>query len=187
MVVWKGGESLSDERERVSRFESSVLCHLDAAYNLARWLAHDEHDAQDIVQESCLRAFRAVDSVRNADARCWLLSIVRNTSYTWLKKNRVRGPKFIADDQMAEIPDGETSDPAAELLRSADREMLNEAMEQLSVEYREVMVLREFEGLSYQQIAEIAQLPIGTVMSRLARARQRLQATLAKRLQQEVP
>jgi RNA polymerase sigma-70 factor (ECF subfamily) len=188
-VRWGSGtreNSLSDEREKVRRFESTVLCHLDAAYNLARWLAHDANDAEDIVQESCLRAFRSIDSVRSADARCWLLSIVRNTSYTWLKKYRQRGPKFIADDLMDEIPGNQANDPAAELLRQADRAMLNETMEQLPVEYREVLVLREFEGMSYQQIAEIAQVPIGTVMSRLARARQRLAASLAKRMQQEV-
>jgi RNA polymerase sigma factor (sigma-70 family) len=177
---------VSDEQQRITRFESTVLCHLDAAYNLARWLAHDANDAEDIVQESCLRAFRSIDSVRSADARCWLLSIVRNTSYTWLKKNRQRGPKFIADDLMNDIPGDDANDPAVELLRRADREMLNQTLEQLPVEYREVMVLREFEGLSYQQIAEIAQIPIGTVMSRLARARQRLQTALAKRLQQEL-
>jgi RNA polymerase sigma-70 factor (ECF subfamily) len=176
---------LSDD-QRVSRFETTVLCHLDAAYNLARWLAHDSNDAQDIVQESCLRAFRAMQSMRSADARSWLLSIVRNTSYTWLKKNRQRGPKFIADDQMEDIPGDEANDPAAQTLRRADRAMLNEAIEQLPVEYREVIVLREFEGLSYQEIAQIAEVPIGTVMSRLARARQRLQRSLAKRLEQEV-
>ena len=177
---------MSDQQESVGRFEATVLTHLDAAYNLAHWLTRDPNDAQDVVQESCLRAFRAFDSCRSADARCWLLSIVRNTSYTWLKKNRARGPAFIADDQMTEIPDDAISDPSAELLRRADRQLLHEAMGQLPVEYREVIVLRELEGLSYQQISEMAQIPIGTVMSRLARARQRLQTSLAKRLEQEV-
>jgi RNA polymerase sigma factor (sigma-70 family) len=177
---------LSHEHEQVTRFESSVLCHLDAAYNLARWLAHNPHDAEDIVQESYLRALRAFDTFRSSDARCWLLSIVRNTSYTWLKKNRSRGPKFIADEEMSEIAGDEQNEPSAELFRRADRELLREAMEQLPVEYREAIVLREFEGLSYRQIAEIAQVPIGTVMSRLARARKQLEQSLAKRIKQEV-
>lgn len=177
---------MSDEHENVARFETVVLSHLDAAYNLARWLAHDPHDAEDVVQESCLRAFRSFDGFRSADARCWLLSIVRNTSYTWLKKNRARGPTFIPDDQLDEIVGDESLDPSAQLLRRADRAVVNETLQQLPVEYREVIVLREFEGLSYRQIADIAQVPIGTIMSRLARARQRLETSLAKRLQQEV-
>lgn len=147
--------------------------HLDAAYNLARWLTRREHDAQDVVQESYLRAFNAFDRFQGGDARCWLLTIVRNTCYTWLGRNREGEAKTTTDELLGEVASNE-GDPQVTLMRKCDRDAVRAAVEALPVEFREVLTLREFEGLSYQEIAAVAQLPVGTVMSRLARARQRL-------------
>ncbi len=149
--------------------------HLDAAYNLARWLAGNDHDAEDIAQEACLRAFRFVSGCRNQDGRAWLLTIVRNTAFTWLKKNRPRSVISIDDDELAEIEDQKG---AAGVFQGADTDALRRALEALPLEFREALVLREFEGLSYKEIAEVAEVPVGTVMSRLARARRQLQDAL---------
>ena len=149
--------------------------HLDAAYNLARWLAGDDHDAEDIAQEVCVRAFRFVESCRGSDGRAWLLAIVRNTAYSWLKKNRSQRLVSVDDDELAEIED---RDSAAGLSYSADAGALRAALEGLAPEFREALVLRELEGLSYKEIAEVAGAPVGTVMSRLARARRQLQSAL---------
>jgi len=167
-----------DERERLKSFEQTVLPHLDAAYNLARWLAGNDHDAQDVTQEASLRAFRFFGSFRGDNSRAWLLAIVRNTFYTWLRKNR---PPEIAgelDDTVLSVEDVAVN---AETLNSkwADVEAVRQAIETLPVEFREIIVLREMEGLSYQEIADLAEVPIGTVMSRLARARRQLQKHLA--------
>ncbi len=152
--------------------------HLDAAYNLARWLAGNDHDAQDIVQEACLRAFRFVGGFRGGNSRSWLLTIVRNTAYTWLRKNNARSIVYIDDDELAEIEDPAALAGDVALLQSADAGQLRAALEQLPVEFREAIVLRELEGLSYKEIAEVADIPVGTVMSRLARARKQLQEVL---------
>ena len=163
-----------------------MLPHLDAAYNLARWLTRRDHDAQDVVQEAYLRAFKAFDQFHGShdDARCWLLTIVRNTCFTWLHRNRPAAPNvsFNADfhDPASEVPG-----PPEILQQKDDREMLRLAIEELPVEFREVLILREFENLSYQQIATLADLPLGTVMSRLARARDRLHKTLSTRMIEE--
>ncbi len=146
--------------------------HFDAAYNLARWLTHSGSDADDVVQEAYLRAFTFHESFRGGDARAWLLSIVRHTCYTWLRKNR-------ANDRMAELDESrlvadDASTPETLHLRRADTESVRAALEQLPPEFREVLVLREMEGLSYKEIAEVSGLAIGTVMSRLSRARRRL-------------
>ncbi|HEY7091440.1 MAG TPA: sigma-70 family RNA polymerase sigma factor [Tepidisphaeraceae bacterium] len=157
--------------ETSERFDREVMPHLDAAYNLARWLTGDEHDGQDIVQESFLRAMRGFDTFRGGDARCWLLTIVRNTYYTWLARKRgPREPLFVDDDDLFELP-SDAPDPSAAAIRRADQQMLREAIEQLPPQYREMIVLRELEGLSYKEISTVASVPIGTVMSRLARAR----------------
>jgi RNA polymerase sigma-70 factor (ECF subfamily) len=161
------------------RFEQIVMPHLDAAYNLARWLAGNDHDAEDIAQEACVRAFRFVGSFRGGNGRSWLLAIVRNTAYTWLKKNRPQAVVALDDDTLHEIEDPSTG-PAA-TFDNADADVLRAALEELPVEFREALVLRELEGLSYKEIAEVAEVPIGTIMSRLARARKQLQEFLNRK------
>lgn len=152
--------------------------HLDAAYNLARWLTGNDHDAEDIAQEACMRAYRFSSGCRNRNGRSWLLTIVRNTAYSWLKKNRPRSVVSIDDDEFAEIEDQSGSGSS---FHSADSESLRTALEELPVEFREALVLREVEGLSYKEIAEIAEVPIGTVMSRLSRARRLLQSSILRK------
>jgi RNA polymerase sigma factor (sigma-70 family) len=158
-------------------FEQVVLPHLDAAYNLARWLTRREHDAEDVVQEAYLRAFNAFDKFQGGEARCWLLTIVRNTCYTWLVRNRERVPTASFDEALHDVA-GYDLNPALILQQRGDREAVRQAVEELPVEFREVVILREFEGLSYKEIAAVAEVPVGTVMSRLARARTRLERTL---------
>lgn len=172
------------EEEQLARFEQVVLPHLDAAYNLARWLTRNEHDAEDVVQEAYLRAYRFFGGFRGADARAWLLRIVRNTGYTWLEHNRPREPKTTFDEER-HSPASPDANPERPLLQNEAKELLHQALDELSPEYREVIVLRELEGLSYQEIAAVAGIPLGTVMSRLARARERLQQVLAGRLDKE--
>ncbi|HEX6827423.1 MAG TPA: sigma-70 family RNA polymerase sigma factor [Burkholderiales bacterium] len=169
--------------ERSDRFEALALPHLNAAYNLARWLVRNDHDAQDVVQEAYLRALRFFDGFRGGDARPWLLSIVRNTCYTWLKKNRRAEDHFQLDEERDGHPDDSLyhraeDDPEKLLLQKVDRKRLNDALEQLPPVFREVLILRELEELSYGEISEIVAIPIGTVMSRLARARDKLRAAL---------
>ncbi len=163
--------------DKLTRFEQSILPHLDAAYNLARWLTRNDSDAQDVVQESCLRAFKFFGGFRGGDGRSWLLSIVRNTSYTWLEKNR-RGEAATAPEQGAEVEESSAAAPDALLLQQADSDALRRAIEELPAEFRETLVMRELEGLSYKEIADAADLPLGTVMSRLARARRQLRRRL---------
>lgn len=151
--------------------------HLDAAYNLARWIMRNDADADDVVQDACLRALRFIGGLRGVDGKVWLLKIVRNTCYSRLK----RGPRpdleteFDEDQHSAQGP---PTDPETLLLRSRDAATINRALEELPEEFREALVMRELEGLSYKEIADVAGLPIGTVMSRLARARKRLQQAL---------
>jgi RNA polymerase sigma-70 factor, ECF subfamily len=167
-----------DESERSRLFEQTVLPHLDAAYNLARWLAGNDHDAQDVAQEASLRAFRFFGSFRGDNARAWLLAIVRNTFYTWLRKNRPPENTVEIDDESFAIeeasPNAEAANP-----QFADADAVRKAIATLPVEFREVIILREMEDLSYKEIADLAEVPIGTVMSRLARARKLLQKQLA--------
>jgi RNA polymerase sigma-70 factor (ECF subfamily) len=157
---------------RVS-YEEALLPHLDAAYNLARWLTRNDGDAEDVVQEAYLRAFKHFDGFKGGNARPWLLAIVRNTYYTWIQRNRppeVNAPSDEENDlHISDVPDPETL-----LLKETDRQMLRRALRKLPAEFLEVILLREFEELSYKQIAEVIQAPVGTVMSRLARARRRL-------------
>lgn len=151
------------------------MAHLDAAHNLARWLARDERDAEDVVQEACLRAFRFFDSFHGGNARAWLLAIVRNTYYTWLDKNRQEMLNVEYDEEKLDDNAADASFARADLDRllqqEDDRRLVNRALEQLPVEFREVIVLRELEDLSYRDIAQVAEIPLGTVMSRLARGR----------------
>jgi len=158
-------------------FDHLMLPHLDAAYNLARWLLRNDHDAQDAVQEACLRAYRAFDRFRGGDGRAWLLTIVRNVCYTHLRSVR-REPAIEAfEDDLH----GSTETPGearALAWRETKGELLREALERLPAEFREVIVLHELEGLAYREIATVAEIPLGTVMSRLARARHKLQTEL---------
>lgn len=160
-----------------SPFEQTMLPHLDAAYNLARWLLRHEHDAEDAVQDAFLRAHQAFSRFRGGDARPWLFTIVRNVCYSRLRDRRRTTPAEAFDDEMH----GSTHDPA-EANAIAWREMkgahLQQALDHLPAEFREVIVLHELEGLAYREIATVAEIPIGTVMSRLARARQKLQTEL---------
>jgi len=164
-----------DDSNSLSRFEQTVLPHLPAAYNLAQWLMRDPHDAEDVVQQSSLRAWRAFASFRGEDARSWLLAIVRNACFTELRRRR-GGPPIAReplDDHDVAAPERKT-DPHSALLQRLDAEALAAAIEKLPEVFREAFVLREMEGLSYSQIAEVSDVPVGTVMSRLARARRRL-------------
>ena len=170
----------------LQNFEDAVLPHLRAAYNLARWLTRDDTDAEDVVQEAYLRALRHFGSFHGGDGRPWLLAIVRNTCYTWMQHNRSPQLTISLDDELHEI-ESKDLNPEALLLQSADTQMVRQALEELPVEFREVIVLRELEGLSYKQIADVAEIPLGTVMSRLARARKRLQESLASRANKESP
>jgi RNA polymerase sigma factor (sigma-70 family) len=162
-------------------FEQVVMPHLDAAYNLARWLVRNPHDAEDVVQEACLRAVRFFGGYQEGNARAWLLRIVRNTAYTFLEKKR---PGDLTEKFDETVHTGETvrSDAEAALLQSVENRMLQQALEGLPVRLRETLILREMEGLSYKEIAEVMNVPIGTVMSSLARGRAQLrEAVLAMR------
>jgi RNA polymerase sigma-70 factor, ECF subfamily len=171
---------MSDD-ENWRRFEALALPHLDAAYNLARWLTHNDDDAQDVVQEALVRAMRYIASFRGDGARAWMLQIVRHTCYSWLKENRpVEKVVFDdADDAWQDIAAPAAEEPPSIAMRNADRQRINEAIAGLPVPYREVLVLRELEDLSYIDIARIAEIPVGTVMSRLARARGLMRTALA--------
>ncbi len=168
------------ESGELARFEAIVLPHLDAAYTLARYLTRNEHDAQDVVQDACLRALEHFDGFRGeagTSARAWLLTIVRNTAYSWRRRHR-------ADALTTEFDEREHSEAAADdhpegaLLQGDAKETLGRALGRLAPEFREVIVLRELQGLSYKEISEVAGVPVGTVMSRLSRARTRLQQAL---------
>jgi RNA polymerase sigma-70 factor, ECF subfamily len=163
------------ERRRRSRFEAVVLPHLDAAYALARWLTRNDADAADVVQEAMLRAFRYFDSYREGDAKAWVLQIVRRTAYSWLERNRaVASVSFDDEDEAGNIagasPDGPDGAEAL-LLNRSELRRLDRLIEVLPAALREVIVLRELEEMGYREIARITGVPIGTVMSRLSRAR----------------
>jgi len=163
--------------DKFTRFEQAILPHLDAAYNLARWLMRNEDEAEDAVQDACLRALRFIGGFRGGDGRAWLLAIVRNTCYSRLKRGAARETDREFDDEI-HSPETEIANPEILIERSCDSETLRQALEQLPEELREIIVMRELDGMAYKEIAEIAGVPIGTVMSRLARARKRLQQSL---------
>ena len=169
------------EQSKAVRFEEIALPHLSAAYNLARWLVRNDHDAEDVVQEAYLRAFKFFGGYRGGDSRTWLLTIVRNSCYTWLQRNRARELTDSIDETHEEVA-LDFANPEFRLQQGADVQMVRTALAELPLEFREVMVMRELEELSYKEIATIADLPIGTVMSRLARGRKRLHSLLANRM-----
>jgi len=176
--------------EQIRQFEAAALTHLNAAYNLARWLVRDEHIAQDMVQEAFLRALKYYDSLRGSDMRPWLLSIVRNTCYTWLQSNK-RGDEALEFDEDRDSSayeaafDRAENNPEALLLHKQESARVNLAIESLPPPFREVLVLRELEDLSYEEIAVVMSIPAGTVMSRLARARAMLRTALLRPLSKE--
>ena len=159
-----------------TRFEQTMLPHLDAAYSLARFLVRDQHDAEDLVQDAYLRALRYFESYRGGDERAWLLTIVRRTCYSWLKRRRDRpAPAPFDETEHAPEPGG---DPETHAVQDDLRDRLSRAVDGLPIEFREVVVLRDVQDLSYKEIAGVLGIPLGTVMSRLARARRRLQSAL---------
>jgi len=168
------------------RFEDAVIPHLHAAYNLARWLTRNDQDAEDVVQEAYLRAWKFFDSFRGAESRPWLLTIVRRTCYTWLQHNRAHEEVTEFDDERHSVASAEAN-PEALLLHHVDAQELRHALEALPLEFREVIILRELEDCSYKEIAAITGAPLGTVMSRLARARQRLQHWLISQAEGGLP
>jgi len=175
------GSDVLDVQDR-ARFEQLVLPHLDAAFNLARWLLKSRADSEDVAQEALPRSYRFFRGFHGGDARAWLLQIVRNTCYTWLEKNR---PVELMTEFDEELHPQASASPEALAIAGNNRERLTRALETLPPRFREVLVLRELEGCSYKEIAAITAIPIGTVMSALARARQRLQKALTRASPQE--
>jgi RNA polymerase sigma-70 factor (ECF subfamily) len=174
------------EDDKAARFEALAMPHLDAAYNLARWLTGSDSDAQDLLQNAFLRAFKAIDGYRGGDARAWLLTIVRNTFYTTLRDRRHEHADVCFDEEL-HSDDGDDhagsayavgSDPARIAAIRDAGDAVNRALARLPRAYREVLVMKEMDDLSYKQIAQVVGIPIGTVMSRLARARKQLLALL---------
>ncbi len=169
--------------EDYARFTSVVLPHLDAAYNLAHWLTGNRTDAEDVVQDASLRAFRAIHKFAGGNARAWVLRITRNTACTWLRENRPTAVVTVEDLEVVEAANAKPVDrdgktPEAALIAKSDAECLRAAIAALPTPFRETLVLRDIEGLDYREIAEATEVPIGTVMSRLARARSRLIAAV---------
>jgi RNA polymerase sigma-70 factor (ECF subfamily) len=183
-VVLKKSEPDHAERAELASFEETMLPHLDAAHNLARWLLRNEQDAEDVVQEAYLRAFRSFGGFHGSNGRAWLLTIVRNTSYTLLKKNRAVDLTTTFDEEI-HAAGHESVSPATVLEHAEDAELIRKAMDELPAEFREILTLRHQEELSYQEIGEILKIPTGTVMSRLARARAKLREYLASQISQE--
>src|SRR6266702_6657036 len=174
--------SLNSEDDK-ARFAAVVLPHLADAYALARWLTGGRADAEDVVQDACIRAYRAIGGFAGRNARAWVLTIVRHTAYTWLAKNRSAALVLVEDVEgvgraQSGEPDVET--PETALIAKADAGLLEAAIAALPAPFRETLVLRDLQGLAYREIAGVTEVPVGTVMSRLARARQRLIAIIAK-------
>jgi RNA polymerase sigma factor (sigma-70 family) len=165
---------------KLELFEEIILPHLNSAYNLARWLTRNEHDAQDVVQESYLRAFRFFDGYHGGEPKAWLLAVVRNTCHTWRRREK-RDVTKVLFDEAAHTPDPDTPNAEERLVEATKMNTLRHCIETLPVEFREVLVMRELEEMSYQQVADVAGLPLGTVMSRLSRARKRLEECAGRR------
>ena len=175
---------MSHKPDRPSRFEQVILPHLDAAYNLARWITSNDQDAEDMVQEAYLRAYQYFTGFHGDNSRAWILTIVRNTCYTWLKENKALTSMVELDEELHDT-DANSSDPESIVQNTSDFQLIRRALEKLPVEFRELIVLRELEEMSYKEIASVTGVPIGTVMSRLARARQQLKRCLSSSYHQE--
>jgi RNA polymerase sigma-70 factor (ECF subfamily) len=185
MPFWRGAQNdarcvIRDEDQ--ARFRTVVLPHLDDCYRLARWLTGNRADAEDVVQEACLDAFRGITGFNGSHPRAWVLTIVRHAAYRWLRKNRPAALVVVDDLEALDVADtqiaGSVQTPEAALIAQADTARLEQAIAALPVPFRETLVLRDVNGLDYRDIADITGVPIGTVMSRLARARRRLITTL---------
>jgi len=172
------------EDEQLKGFEQAVLPHLDAAYNLARWLLRNDQDAQDVAQEAYLRAFRFFPGFRGGHARGWLLKIVRNTCYTWMQANRPLQEAAEFDENLFPA-DSDVPNPEESVLQNDSDALVRKALEKLPSSFREVLILRELEGMSYKEIADITGMPAGTVMSSLSRARGRLRQILASLMSED--
>ena len=183
-ILKKHQEPDAAQEHELASFEETMLPHMDAAHNLAKWLLRNEEDAQDVVQEAYLRAFKSFSGFHGSNGRAWLLTIVRNTSYTLLKKNRAVDLTTTFDEEI-HAAGHESVSPATILEHSENAELIKEAMDELPVLYREILVLRHLEGLSYKEIGDVAQIPPGTVMSRLSRARAELKEYLAARISKD--
>jgi RNA polymerase sigma-70 factor (ECF subfamily) len=173
--------SLSSKHEKLARFEAVIVPHLDAAYNLARWLTRHEQNAEDVVQEAYLRAYQYFDRFQGEAGRAWLLRIVRNSCYTWLDHNKPHQAALPLNEEACEIA-SDSPDPESALDANVDRQFVENALAELAPDLREVIVLRELEQLSYKEIAVVTEVPMGTVMSRLSRGRQQLHQVLVKQL-----
>jgi len=180
-VFQRHEEQGAPQEHELASFEAMMLPHMDAAHNLARWLLRNEQDAQDVVQEAYLRAFKSFGGFHGSNGRAWLLTIVRNTSYTLLKKNRAVDLTTSFDEEIHAVGH-ESVSPATILEHAEDAELIKNAMDELPAEFREILTLRHQESLSYNEIGEILKIPVGTVMSRLARARAKLKEYLAARI-----
>jgi RNA polymerase sigma-70 factor (ECF subfamily) len=183
-AVIQGHQGEGAQEHELASFEAMMLPHMDAAHNLARWLLRNEQDAQDVVQEAYLRAFKSFGGFHGSNGRAWLLTIVRNTSYTLLKKNRAADLTTTFDEEIHAVGH-ESVSPATILEHAEDAELIKNAMDDLPAEFREILTLRHQESLSYNEIGEMLKIPIGTVMSRLARARGKLKEYLAARIGKE--
>jgi RNA polymerase sigma-70 factor (ECF subfamily) len=173
MGQWQLPAVSMDESTKLTLFEQTIVPHLNSAYNLARWLTRNPNEAEDLVQEAYLRAFRFFDGFHGGDGKAWLLAVVRNTCLTWLRRNKSGGGSVEFDEQ-AHVPAAGQENVEERLVKNSKIEALRECVEALPVEYREMIVMRELEELSYREIAETAGVPLGTVMSRLSRGRLRL-------------
>ena len=171
-------DSSADSGEKIRRFEAVVLPHLDSAYNLARWMTRNTSDAEDVAQEAMMRAFRFFDTFRGEDARVWLLTIVRNTYLTWVRRQMPQQNSAEFDERLhTDIESALT--PESEFLRQATSEQVRRAIENLPAEFREVILMRELEQLSYKEIAAVTRSPLGTVMSRISRGRSMLRQLIS--------
>jgi RNA polymerase sigma factor (sigma-70 family) len=175
--VTSEGDGRVTSQDRLARFEQQISPHLKSAYNLARWLTRSHEDAEDVVQEAFLRAFSAFENLRSEDGKAWLLAIVRNTSLTWMKRNRATSTMIGLGTELEDPT--EPSDPEEILLITLGRDEVRRALEQLPTEFREAIALRELEGLAYKEIAKTTGVPLGTVMSRLSRGREWLRRILS--------
>jgi RNA polymerase sigma-70 factor, ECF subfamily len=175
------------EEVRGPDFERTVVPHLDAAYNLARWLVRNPENAEDVMQEACLRAMKFFGGYQGGDARAWLLRIVRNTAYTFLEKNRPSELADEFDEALHTQAQKQAADAETAAVKAAESGQLQAALEMLPVRFREALILRELEGMSYKEIAEVMDIPMGTVMSSLARARAQLRQRMASVAEKEVP